>query len=210
MLDARRSSSQERFWDRAGRRAAALGLTADQVTVAGVVGILGISALYPLWPQPLAFGVAVAVLEESDNLDGAIARCTGTTSRRGAYLDALTDRYKDLAVLIAIAWVHDLWALAFLAGSGALLTSYAKARAAMEAPLGNKDWPDLFERTERIVVVVAGLVAQALLGPGGWLAEVSPLGLEPIAWALLVLAIGAHGTALQRGLRALRRLGELD
>ena len=66
-------------------------------------------------------------------------------------------------MLAAIAWVHDAWPAALLVVSGSFLTSYNKARAAMEIAIDNADWPDLFERLERVIFIVALLAIARFL-----------------------------------------------
>ena len=149
-------------------------------------------AAYPWHRSAVVFGIGLAILEEADNLDGAVARVTGTTSRLGAYLDATTDRYKDIAAIGVVGWVHDAPLAAFLAATGALLTSYHKARAGMEVTVDNAAWPDLFERFERVALLSLGMVV-AGLAPDGRL-----LGVDVAVATLWVLAVGSHLTGLQR------------
>jgi phosphatidylglycerophosphate synthase len=141
------------------------------------------------------FALAMTALGLLDGLDGAVARAGGRTSKFGAYLDAMCDRYVDTMVVLAAAWVTGYWALSLLALAGGLLTSYAKARAAMEVPVSNLEWPDFMERTERSVLFMAGLALSALCP---W----RPLGRDLFWWTLLVLAALTHLTVLQRVLRA--------
>jgi len=107
----------------------------------------------------------------------------------------MTDRYQELFVLLAIATVSEQWLVSFLVLSGAFITSYAKARTAIERPIDNVTWPDMFERLERIVYFCAMLVlngvAQSIFG--------TRLVLIAGLWLLAVLT---HATAIQRMLRA--------
>ncbi len=100
----------------------------------------------------------------------------------------------------ALGWARELWPVAFFALSGALLTSYNKARVAIEMPIDNMAWPDLVERLERIVILIAVLLAEGLFAP-------------PASWPWSILASGlfvlgalSHATAVQRFLRARKRL----
>jgi len=85
--------------------------------------------------------------------------------------------------------------------AGALLVSYAKARAAMEVAVANTEWPDLMERAERGVVFLVGLAAGALVR---WY----PLGHDLFWWTLVLLALLIHLTVAQRVLRARRLIQE--
>jgi phosphatidylglycerophosphate synthase len=136
-----------------------------------------------------------------DGLDGAVARAGGRVTRFGSYLDALCDRYVEAIVLIAVASVTGYWALSMVVLAGAQLVSYAKARAAMEAPVSNLEWPDLMERAERSLLFLAGLAASQ------WLPWVI-LGKDLFWWTLAVLAVLIHLTVLQRARRARRLILE--
>jgi archaetidylinositol phosphate synthase len=200
MLDGRFGSKMNRFWDALGSGLARAGWSPNAVTLAGLVLVCAGSAGYIVHRNELAYALSLAVAFSFDGLDGAVARLTGRATRFGGYLDAVTDRYQEILVFASIAWVRDLWPLCFLVLSGALLTSYNKARVALEIPVDNNAWPDLIERLERIVITVALLAADALFAP-------------PAAWpwsilasGLLVLGVLSHATALQRFLRARRLL----
>lgn len=196
MLDGHFKEHQDRFWDRLGRGLAKTGLSANQVTLLGVFAVLANCAAYPWHKSSLAFGLLLLGGELLDNLDGAVARVTGTSSRFGAYLDATTDRYKEAATLGVIGYVHDEWLLCFLCLAGALITSYNKARAGMEIPISNTDWPDLFERFERLALLITLLVLNSFVDPSH-LAGRSLLG-----WGLGVLAALTWLSSLQRLWRA--------
>jgi phosphatidylglycerophosphate synthase len=84
-----------------------------------------------------------------------------------------------------------------IALSGAFMVSYAKARAAMEVPVSNQEWPDLMERGERSAVFLLGLLAGAV-------APWKPLGHDLFWWTLVALSVLVHATAIQRILRARR------
>ena len=188
MLDGRDAATKNRLWDYLGRALARTGRTPNAVTLTGLALVAAAAAAYLVHRNDLAFGICLALAFAFDGLDGAVARVTGRTSRFGGYLDAVIDRYQEIFALAAIAWVHDLWPAAFLVITGSFLTSYNKARVALEMPVGNLEWPDLVERFERIVILVAVLVF-GVVGPG-----------------LVVLGVLAHATAVQRFLRARRRL----
>ena len=146
-----------------------------------------------------SIGLTLAVAFAFDALDGAVARQTGLSSRTGGYFDAMVDRYQELIVLIAIAHMTGHWALALLAFSGAMLTSYAKARTAIEIPVSNTAWPDVFERLERIIylcamLILAGITVTDWVMTGG----------------LAVYALLCHATALQRIRRAVGLLKQAD
>jgi phosphatidylglycerophosphate synthase len=200
VIDGHYKAAQDRFWDRVAQPLARTGVTPNQLTLLGTALVLGSALAYVRHQQAWIFGASIAVLEMLDNLDGALARVTSRSTRFGAYLDAITDRYKETCIFGALAYVRGEWVLAFLCVTGSLLTSYAKARACMEAPLDNNTWPDLFERFERMAVLCTGLILSALVP--------SVAGHELVHVALIVVAAGTHVSALQRLLRARKLLSE--
>ena len=204
MIDELYKDKMDGGWDRVGRLVARTGLTPNAVTWIGL-GLCTANALaFPAHRNLLVFGLLVGLIELLDNVDGAVARVTGLSSRRGAYLDATTDRYKDSFILLAVAYVTGLWLPAMLALSGSLITSYAAARASMLGAHGadRGGLPDLFERLERTATLCLGLVAAPFCPP--------IFGHELMAWVLYFIAAMTHLTGVQRITRRLRELDELD
>jgi phosphatidylglycerophosphate synthase len=198
MIDANNRALSERLWNALAAPLVALRLSPNQVTVAGLLLVLANCAAYAVWRDPFWFGLGLSFSFAFDGLDGAVARRTGRSSKFGGYLDAVIDRYQEAAVFFALAWVTGWWPLCFLALCGALLTSYNKARTALEIPIDNKNWPDLMERLERIVVLCAGLILDPFVRLP-WLPGTLYL-------ALLAIAFLANVTALQRFWRARGRI----
>ncbi len=191
-------------WDLAGAALARRGITADQVTWLGAGLVLSHSVAYAVHGRDVVFAVGLAAFELLDDLDGAVARASGAPSHYGAWLDAMLDRVKDAAVLLAVAHVHGLWPACAVLALGAQLTSYAKARAGMEVAVDNRAWPDLFERFERVTGLVVVLVLGAVLG------SARPAGVSVQALGLWTLAALQAATLVQRGLRARGVLREAD
>ena len=132
-----------------------------------------------------------------DFIDGAVARHTQTATKRGAYLDTICDRYVEGIIWLGFFFLPlpklffpaPFWI--FLAFSGSLLTTYAKA-AAKEKGLIEKEmkkgWAGRGERT--ILIFLAIL-----------------LGLFNLSWMLyliIILALLTNVTALQRVSLALK------
>lgn len=130
-----------------------------------------------------------------DLVDGVVARHHGTSSTFGAFLDSSLDRIVDMALLLGILMHYaaaGAFGLAWLAGAALVATvtvSYAKARAESLLP---EFKGGVFERAERIVVLVAGAL----------------FGLMPLA--LGIVAAGSAFTAGQRIALAYRRMEDLD
>lgn len=142
---------------------ARLGVTPNVVTLAGLVVVLaGVGVA--LAGQPRAGGVVILAGGALDALDGAVARHAGAASALGAFLDSVTDRVADAAMLGAVAWLvaddPPLLAAALAALALAQLTSYLRARA---ESLGWSARAGVVERTERVILVGAGLILPTLL-----------------------------------------------
>jgi CDP-diacylglycerol--glycerol-3-phosphate 3-phosphatidyltransferase/archaetidylinositol phosphate synthase len=196
MLDGTNKALSDRVWDALAVPLARAGLTPNQITWLGLLLVLANCAVFYVYRSTFWFGVGLAVAFTFDGLDGAVARMRGMSSRYGGYLDAVVDRYQEIAVYLAIALVTQWWLLAFLAITGSLMTSYNKARTAVEIPIDNNAWPDLLERLERVSILCAALIFDSLIHlPPQWGASILSL-------AMLAIGVLSHITAIQRFFRA--------
>ncbi len=169
-------------------------ISADTITIVGTLaGVVAALTLLP-FDHLTAGALTIAVLVIFDNLDGQIARLTGTSSTWGAFLDSTLDRVSDGAIMSGILIWAYLWAdpryqgWILIGGLGALVfgsvVPYARARAeglGMSASVG------LAERADRLVI---SLVATLLVGMelGDWI----------MAVAVWILFIAAVVTVIQR------------
>ena len=167
-----------------GQALAGLGLTPNALTVIGVVLNVAVAVVIAVG-QAQVGGALLLVASAFDMLDGAVARATGSSSRFGGFLDSTLDRYSE-AVVYGGVLIYLLdrpddartgAILVFVASAGALLISYARARA--EAA-GYKASVGLAARPERIILLALCLLIN-----------------QPL-WALWVLAVVTHVTALTR------------
>ena len=79
------------------------GVTADALTVAGIV-IAGVGAVV-IGNGYLTLGFVFLVLTGiPDALDGAVAKASGTSSVRGAFFDSVSDRLTDGMLFGGVAW----------------------------------------------------------------------------------------------------------
>lgn len=150
-------------------------ISANAVTVIGLAGTIT-AAVFVARGQ---FGIGAAFFVPSaflDLFDGLIARKLGTASRWGAFIDSLSDRVGEGALLIAFAYRFQdtrprvaLLALAALVLS--YMVSYTKARG---ESLGYTVEGGLGERPERAILYGAALL---IVGAA-----------EPMMWALAVVA----------------------
>jgi phosphatidylglycerophosphate synthase len=160
-----------------------LGLTPNALTIIGLALNCGVAAIIAAG-YPRTGGLLLLFSSGFDMLDGAVARATGKGSRFGGFFDSTVDRYSEIVVYVGlVAYLVDTddWkqgaVLSLLAATGALMISYTRARA--EAA-GWKASVGLLARPERVVILSAGLLLN-----------------HPI-WALWILAIGTHLTAVTR------------
>ena len=166
-----------------GQAVARTGVSPNALTVVGVL-LNGIVAAIIAAGELRLGGVLLLLASAFDMLDGAVARAKGTVSKLGGFLDSTFDRYSEVVVYVGVLVYllgtddADLGAvLVLLSATGALLISYARARA--EAA-GYSATVGFAARTERVILLALALVIARPL------------------WALWVLAIVTHLTALVR------------
>jgi archaetidylinositol phosphate synthase len=128
-------------------------------------------------------GVLVLVAGWFDIVDGAVARVTGRTSRRGAFLDSTLDRVAEVAVFAGILLGgYSPPILVLLALSFSLLVSYTRAKGdALGVALSGVG---IGERSERLLI----------------LAILSMAGLA--FWGVVLVLMVALYTFLERTMRA--------
>lgn len=142
-----------------------------------------------------AGGLLVLFAGIFDMFDGAMARVRNAATTFGAFLDSTLDRYAEGIILLGLLFYamqrpglrdplwpaphEQTWMIAFIyiAAVGSLLVSYTKARA---EGLGIECKTGLLARPERVVLLAIGLLSQTGI------------------WALALLAIFSHVTAVER------------
>ncbi len=152
---------------RLGERLARHGVTADHVTVAGLLlaALTGsVIALGHLWTGV----VLVTVGGLMDTLDGAVAKAAGSSTRRGAFFDSVSDRVADAFMFGGLTWYlaarhtpeYALLPFGILAVGN--LISYTRAKA---ESLGWDAKGGLMERAERLIGLGLALVFNIVLIP---------------------------------------------
>jgi phosphatidylglycerophosphate synthase len=166
------------------------GLTANQFTLISVVfAFISFYFLINLsFILAFAFFILAGIL---DLIDGAVARKTGETSNKGAYLDTICDRYVEGIVLLGFFFLPlthfllfpEAWiGLSFLGG---LMTTYAKAAAKEKELKREKPAPAFFVRTERVISIAIAI----FLGI---------FDMTLVIYPIIILAIFSNLSALQR------------
>ncbi len=175
MLDGRWRAKVERRLDPIGRGLHRSGISADGLTIVGLVVALGTAVLIANGNLLLgAFGLVLTGLP--DVLDGSVARYSGKAGPRGAFFDSVIDRVADAVLLGGVAWhltstsaEAPVLALAVLGAS--MLVSYERAKA---ESLGFSARGGFMERAERMVLLGIGLAFDVLV---------------PVLWVMLALTI---------------------
>lgn len=173
MLDGRWRSKAERALDPVGRALHRVGISANGLTVLGLV-IAVATSLAIASGHLLAGFFGVILTGVPDLLDGSVARYSGKAGPRGAFFDSVSDRVSDALLFGGVAWYLadegeylPVLVLAVLALS--MLITYERARA---ESLGFSARGGLMERAERMVLLAVGLLFDILV---------------PMMWIMLVL-----------------------
>jgi len=138
--------------------------------------------------HPFVGGLLLALSSFFDVLDGAVARATGRTSQRGAFLDSTLDRVSEVVIFLGLligGYASPF--LVTLALSLSLLVSYTRAKG--DALGVNLAGVGIGERSERLVV----LIVTSLLGL--------------VALGVLIIVVLALVTFVQRTVKISRALG---
>lgn len=170
-------------------------ISPSALTLSGPILVSIVCIWFVRYQAVIPFVIAVTAIGFLDGFDGVLARMTNRVTKFGGYLDAVCDRYVESIVIFTVAYVTGYWFLSMIVLTGSLMVSYSKARAAMEVPISNLEWPDLMERAERSVIYGLGLLA-------GDLMPILMLGRDIFWWTLVVLSVLIHFTVLQRFFRA--------
>lgn len=184
MFDGHWREAVEKAVDPIGVGLRRAGVTADVLTVTGIavaaVGAVVIGNGY------LRLGFLCLVLSGiPDLLDGAVAKASGTTSKRGAFFDSTSDRVSDALLFGGLAWffASDLQyrdtrmtVLPVAVMGAAMLISYMRAKGEL---LGYDGKGGIMERAERFIAIGVGLVFPEIL--------------VPVLWVMLVLTLVTAG-----------------
>ena len=135
-----------------------------------------------------------------DFVDGAVARYKGISTKVGAYLDTICDRYVEGFLLFGMLFLPlpkillPGYAWVFLILFGSLLTTYAKATAKEKELVAQELKGGLLSRAERLILLITSLI----------------LGIFNFSWMtylLILIAILTNFTAFQRINSAIKLFG---
>lgn len=162
-------------WDVAvrpvGRALTKTGISPDAITGMGVA-IQAWAAYLIVQGDLFAAGLVSIAAGIFDALDGAVAKAQNRKSKFGALLDSTTDRLSDALFFLPLVWLYGVrpqgsdqenLLIVGLAMAGLVLSflvSYVKARA---EGLGFECTVGIAERLERLVIMIVGLLFDAVL-----------------------------------------------
>jgi CDP-diacylglycerol--glycerol-3-phosphate 3-phosphatidyltransferase len=125
-----------------------------------------------------------------DVMDGSVARQRGESRRSGAFMDSVLDRIADMVVFACLFWrlAADGQTTAATLALITLVVSVAVSHVRAEAEAAKVVLTEgLFQRLERVIALVIGLLIPGMMVP-----------------VLLVLAVLGTATVLQRSFLAVR------
>ncbi len=169
-------------------RLAAMGVTANQVTLIAMIVSVGIGALLILRPEPALFALVpvwMFVRMAFNAVDGMLAREHGQKSPLGGYLNEIADVVSDAALYIPFALVAPfslpwLMAIVFLATltefAGVLGTAHGNGRS-YEGPMGKSDRALLFGALGALVAGFGTLPA--------WTWHIQPMACVLLVWTVV-------------------------
>jgi archaetidylinositol phosphate synthase len=180
-----------------GTSFAGTGLSADFWTGVGLALAFLAGAIYALpvigfnwYTTAVLGGVALLVSGFFDIVDGSVARVTGKSTKKGAFLDSSFDKIAETAVFLGIAaggLGQPLWVMLALALS--LLVSYTRARA--ESVGVELKGIGIGERAERLLIIaLVGMIPHP----------------DALTWAMIIVSGVAGITLVQRIIATFRRL----
>ncbi|MCS7131583.1 MAG: archaetidylinositol phosphate synthase [Hadesarchaea archaeon] len=163
-----------------------VGFTPNWITLLGLL-MGSAAALLFANNEPRLAGVTLLICGFLDVVDGAVARVGGMETAFGGLLDSVVDRYVDFAIFAGVIYAGlTSWKWGLLAVAGSFMVSYTRARA--EAAGSGKLDVGIAERGERLLILALGGLFNLM------------------RYAVPLVAILAHLTALQRVIAARQRL----
>ncbi len=163
-------------------------ITPNFLTIISFLTLI-VATLSIVYQQFVIGGLLIFLGGFLDGLDGELARITNKTSKKGAFLDSVTDRYGDLILLLGFLFYNEInilvdynfWIILTIIGT--FMTSYARARG--EALGVEKTNVGLMARSERLFTLFIAC-------------ELSIFNSNIVAYTIVILAFLTNLTALYR------------
>ncbi|MDW7660956.1 MAG: CDP-alcohol phosphatidyltransferase family protein [Bacillota bacterium] len=113
MIDSKLRDSVQPIFDQTGSVFVKLKIQPDQITIAAFIGGLFAGGLVA-YGQLIAALILLWISGLLDVLDGTVARLTGKSSSRGAYMDLVFDRMVEAAIVLGFYLLAPEYALAYI------------------------------------------------------------------------------------------------
>ena len=182
-----------------GKIFSSLPITPNQYSLISIIFVL--ISFYFLIKHNLILAIPFFLIASFlDFVDGAVARYKGISTKVGAYLDTICDRYVEGFLLFGMLFLPlpkillPGYAWVFLILFGSLLTTYAKAAAKEKELVAQELKGGLLSRAERLILLITSLI----------------LGIFNFSWMtylLILIAILTNFTAFQRINSAIKLFG---
>jgi CDP-diacylglycerol--glycerol-3-phosphate 3-phosphatidyltransferase/archaetidylinositol phosphate synthase len=129
-----------------------------------------------------------------DGADGILARKTNSTSKYGDFLDHVIDRYADVFIVGGAClggYVDPTFGIVIL--TGILLASYLGTQA--QAVGVGRVYGGIMGRADRLILLILATTVNIVYMP-----KIGLFGFEYsiLGWALIVIGVASHITAVQR------------
>jgi len=185
-----------------GRGFSRIPLTPNQWTVLSLVlAVAGfaISMVYRNLAQSLILFFAAFL---TDYIDGAVARYRGKTTKLGAYIDGVSDRFVEAFIIISLMFydIPDIFIDSKIALAGLLffstMTSYVRAYADHRKIITDdnklRKMGGLLERFERVLILLISISVSLYYG------------MAIVSYAVLILIVLSAVTVAERILYSIR------
>lgn len=167
-----------------GRVLADAGLSPNTMTIASLFVAIASAYVYAMDMAPWGALLIVAT-GVFDMFDGAIARATGKTSRFGATLDHVTDRYAECFIVCGMIYGgYTPWHWGLFTLFGMLMASFTRAKAESVGGL-ERCTVGIAERQEKLIILIGGSLLHGYVG-------------DALNYAVILVGVLSHLTVAQR------------
>lgn len=176
------------------KRVADLGFTPNQISFISLIcAMLSGIFYYYSFTEPLFVLIAalmVFINSFLDTIDGLMARYLNIMSAQGDFIDHVIDRYADVIIICSIFFAEYVqWQIGVIAIVGVLLTSYLGTQA--QALHLGRYYGGIMGRADRLLIIMLASILHFFF-------PYNLFSFNFMGWAILIIAIASHITALQR------------
>jgi len=175
-----------------------LPLTPNQWTLLSLIFALGV--FYFLIKQKLIYATLFFFIASFlDFIDGAVARYKSVSTKLGAYLDTICDRYVEAILLLGMLFLplpkiflpKEIWIFLILFGS--MMTTYAKSTAKEKELVIEELKGGILSRSERLFLFLLALISGIF-------------NYQWMVYFLILIAILTNLSAIQRIMMAIKKI----